>query len=254
MKKMEGQAADVLNVIFMIDTSGSMSGEKINSINTAMPEIVDELKDFENSPEGRRVEFRFAVISFDSNVRWDVTPPKNLNDFSWQNLKANGMTSLGRACELVEEKLHVNSDFFSDVRTYLEPLIILLSDGEPNDDEWETKIEKLKKNKHFINGTVISIALPDIDKSGEDVLIDFCRKGNEMLYISVSDPKKIVTVLKIASISASKSMSSGGSMANNNVAAINVMADLQNGLAGIDNVDFECVAPTDLQPKDADDF
>ena len=35
---------------------------------------------------------------------------------------------------------------------------------------------------------------------------------------------------------------------------MNVRADLQNGLAGIDNVDFECVAPTDLQPKDANDF
>ena len=56
-----------LNLIFLVDTSGSMDGEPIYQLNRAMAEVVDvaERAAFENE-----IDLFMRVIEFNSVARW----------------------------------------------------------------------------------------------------------------------------------------------------------------------------------------
>lgn len=246
----ETQSADVLNVIFMIDTSGSMEGDKINAVNAAMPEIKSELLNYEDT-SSHLAELRIAVITFDSNVKWQFAPPKPLIDFEWNDISVSGMTSFGKACKEVEQKLHSDSDFFKEMRSYKEPLVILLSDGEPNDDDWESNLKKLQKNIHFKNGTHIAIGLDGLTSEGEDVLKNFASEG---CYIRVNGLSSIKNVIKLATMVSSKSLSSSGSLTNVNAANKAAVDSVVSSVSEIPGVQAEAVSPSDITPKDASDY
>lgn len=243
----EVQAADILNVIFMIDTSGSMEGDKINAVNAAMPEIKQELMSFENK-ESHKVELHFAVLTFDTNVKWHIAPPRPLSDFVWNNLSARGQTRFGEACKQVEEKLHTSSDFYQDknMRQYKYPLLILLSDGEPYGDvePWEGNLEKLQKNKQYQNGTHISIALPGITSEGREVLKAFSAEG---ALIDVKDPSQLIPLIKIATLSATQSLSSSGTLSNVKNANKSAVNNVINSVSKIPGVKAEAVPLSTLQ-------
>ncbi len=250
MAEKETQIADVLNVVFMVDTSGSMVGDKINAVNAAMPQIKSELMDYEQT-NSHLAELRFAVITFDSNVLWRVAPPKPLADFIWNDLSANGMTCFGKACKEVEQKLHKDTDFFKEMRRYKEPLVILLSDGEPNDDGWEENLAKLTNNTHFKKGTHIAIALEGIEAEGEAVLRNFAAEG---CYIKVNGLSVIKNVIRLATMTASKSLSSSGSMTNVKVANTQAVNNVVNAVSAIPGVQAEAVDPSSITPLDASDY
>lgn len=119
-------------VYFLIDTSGSMDGAKIESVNDTMDNVISELKShtYEN-------KMFVNVLSFARKSKWMYEQHVEIRDFIWNTLSASGMTSLGDACKELANMInkHVNQD---------EVTIVLLSDGLPTDD-FEDGIKKLNK-------------------------------------------------------------------------------------------------------------
>ena len=124
----------------LLDISGSMEGAKIGALNDAMSNLLAELKQISSS-SNQLIDI--AVLSFGKETKWMHNHPINVEDFTWYQLSAGGMTPLGKAC--VELNLALMSDYQKhDDEIY----IILLSDGCPTDD-YDEGIDLLLANPFF---------------------------------------------------------------------------------------------------------
>lgn len=64
-----------------VDTSGSMSGAKIGTVNSAIEEVVPELKDISESNADAQV--KVATLSFSTGARWIDSAPVAAENFRW---------------------------------------------------------------------------------------------------------------------------------------------------------------------------
>ena len=60
-------------LFFVVDTSGSMSGAKIGTVNSAIEEVVPELKDISESNADAQI--KVATLSFSTGARWIDSAP-----------------------------------------------------------------------------------------------------------------------------------------------------------------------------------
>lgn len=129
--------AKPLPVVLLLDTSGSMSGggeqSKIAELEKAVQEMI---KDFAHE-EQLETEIQLAVITFGNNGVQLALPYTNASKVELQKLEASGNTPMGAA-------LHMAKDMIEDKETTpgraYRPLVILCSDGEPN-DSWEDPMD-----------------------------------------------------------------------------------------------------------------
>ena len=136
----------------LVDTSGSMVGAKIGSLNDAMSNIVVELKQISSSTNQG---ITLSVLSFGKETKWMHNQSVDVEDFTWNRLSAGGMTPLGKAC------IELERDLKSDTKESDENIfIILLSDGSPTDD-FEEGIETLSANQKFKSSTRFAVAIGD---------------------------------------------------------------------------------------------
>ena len=121
-------------LFFLIDTSASMTGSKIGSVNDAIENVLPMVGDI--SDENPDAEINVAALEFSTSTRWLYDTPKGAKEFIWQKVQASGMTSLGEACNELNKKLSRNGGFMptSTGSGYYAPAIILLSDGVPTDN------------------------------------------------------------------------------------------------------------------------
>ena len=144
-----------LVVFFLIDTSGTMEGEKIASLNDAMREILPDIKQI--SEENADALIKIAVLEFASGTEWITPTPQDVDAFRWQDLEAGGVADMGQACLELEKKLHRSTFLQNEAGNYV-PIIILISGGSPTDD-FKGGLEVLKQNKWFEVSTKIALAI-----------------------------------------------------------------------------------------------
>lgn len=121
-----------LPVYLLLDTSGSMSGEPIESVNNGVQMLVSALR---QDPQALESAF-LSVITFDSMAK-QIVPLTDLTTFQVPCLTASGVTVFGSALELVSkcartELVRSTPEQKGDWR----PLVFIMTDGEPTDD-WE---------------------------------------------------------------------------------------------------------------------
>ena len=125
----EGIVKRQMVLFFVVDTSGSMQGTKIGAVNTAIREVLPELKD----AGGSDVDLKVACLTFSSGCKWMYSTPIASDSFQWNNVDANGVTDLGSACRELSEKLSKHG-FLKAPSGSVAPAILLMSDGEPTND------------------------------------------------------------------------------------------------------------------------
>lgn len=135
---------------FLIDTSGSMDGAKIQSVNDTMENVVSELKLHSNS-----IDIFVNVLSFSRKSKWMFKQPTKVDEFIWNPLFASGMTSLGNACKQLTKNIEKNV-------AEEEVTIVLLSDGLPTDD-FDEGLDKLDTCLHNKKANRYAIALEGAD-------------------------------------------------------------------------------------------
>lgn len=172
---------------FLIDTSGSMDGAKIGSVNDTMENIISELKLYSDN-EGVYIN----VLSFARKAKWMYKQACRIKDFEWDILTASGMTSLGNACKLLAKNIEKNAG--ND-----EIKILLISDGLPTDD-FEDGIEKLNTVLTNYNSNRYAIAL-----EGADIITlnRFTNNFNNVFQLESLDNlmELILSTIKISKIS-----------------------------------------------------
>lgn len=190
-------------LFFLVDTSGSMEGDKIGSVNDAIRETVPDLQDLSNSNADAAI--KIATLQFATNVQWLYPQPIDSGDFRWNDLQVGGLTSLGAALNELNTKLS-KSQFLQEAAGSFAPVIILLSDGGPTDD-YKRGLEGIKKNNWFKHAIKIAIAIGnDADKN---VLTEFA--GNSEAVIEVHNRSALKSIIKFVSVTSSQvnSKSSG---------------------------------------------
>ena len=189
----------IMTLFYVVDTSGSMTGDKIGSVNSALEEAITvDLPDISTANDD--AEIRVAIMQFSSGCSW-ITPatgPIGIGDVIWNDLNANGLTDLGAACTELDKKLSRNAFLESQTGAYA-PVILLFSDGGPTDN-WEKGLEQLKKNNWFKHAIKIAIAIgDDADKT---VLSTFT--GTPESVISVNDKHTLKALIRKVSVRASE--------------------------------------------------
>ena len=131
-----------LPVYLVVDTSGSMAGEKIESVRQGIRAL---LMDLRSDPQAIETAY-LSVITFDSDAR-QSTPLSELMLFKEPIFEANGTTALGAALTVLRESIDrevVKSS--STQKGDWKPLIFLMTDGQPT-DSWEKAADTLKRSR-----------------------------------------------------------------------------------------------------------
>jgi len=190
-------------LFFVVDTSGSMSGAKIGSLNDAIRETVPDLRELsDNNPDAA---IKIAVLRFDSNVQWLYPQPVDSENFQWNDLNVNGETHLGAAINELNTKLS-KEQFLQEAAGSFAPVIILLSDGEPTDD-YKKGLANIKANNWFKYAIKIAIAIGN--DANKNVLAEFT--GNMETVIEVHNKSALKNIIRFVSVTSSQinSKSSG---------------------------------------------
>jgi len=188
-----------MTLFFVADTSGSMTGSKIGQLNSAIENVLPEIKDI--SETNADAEIKIAVLEFNTAANW-ITPngPIESENFVWNDLYPMGVTALGDACKKLNEKLSVKGDgFMKEATGSFAPVILLLSDGGPTDN-YREGLAQLQENNWFKQAIKVAIAIGnDADK---DVLAEFV--GNREAVVEVHNPEMLRKMIQFVSVRASQ--------------------------------------------------
>ncbi|MBQ9156125.1 MAG: VWA domain-containing protein [Eubacterium sp.] len=180
-------------IFFLVDTSKSMEGSKLESLNKVMTDILPELIGVGEAG----TDVKIAIMSFASGFEWITPEPVLIEEYQrWVNLSADGVTDLGAACEELAKKLSRNAFLHSPSLSYA-PVIFLITDGYPTDN-YRRGFEMLKKNRWFKYGLKVALAIgSNVDM---DVLHEFTDDEELVLQAFGADMlKKLVREIAVTS-------------------------------------------------------
>lgn len=219
-----------MTLFFLIDTSGSMMGNKIGAVNDAVVNVLPMLDDISKSnPDA---EIKVAALEFSNGINWLYDEPKSSSDFVWQDVQASGLTSLGAACTELNSKLSRNG-FMQSASGSFAPAIILLSDGGPTDD-FQAGLAKLKSNNWFKAAIKIAIAIGD--DADKDVLKDFT--GSIEAVFTVHNIDALKQVIRVVAVTSSQ-IGSKSSTADDTSKQEQVIKDVTDTVKDIDGAQSE---------------
>ena len=141
-----------LQVVLMLDCSGSMRGDRIASVSYALLTALPDLKDA--AADNPEVDVRVRVLAFGSSPQWLTTGAVPVEELVWPDLHAHGHSAMGAALKMVADTL-ANEDTGA---RQLPPILVLASDGYPTDDV-EDGIRTLLATPEGAAATRIAIAI-----------------------------------------------------------------------------------------------
>ena len=214
-----------MTLFFLIDTSGSMSGNKIGAVNDAIVNVLPMLVDISSSnPDA---EIKVAALELSNGTNWLYNEPKSVEDFKWIDVQAGGLTSLGEACLELNSKLS-RSGYMKSASGSYAPAIILLSDGGPTDN-FDGGLQTIQGNNWFKNAIRIAIAIGD--DADLDVLARFT--GNSEAVIKVQNIDALKQIIRIVAVTSSQ-IGSKSSSAGDTSKQDQVIKDVNQA---VDNID-----------------
>ena len=219
----EGMVRERLNIYYLLDTSGSMSGPRIQQLNTCMQELKPAL---EEAGIDNNVEIVVRAIEFGNGdtARWhegDKARGTPIENFIWSNLQANGgCTPTSVALEKVADALDPE---YLGART-LRPVIILVTDGGCTDGKSAyTAGCDAVKNKINGNATRIAVGVSNANKAELEEFASVGKIGedaNKPFVFETDNAETMTKIIRWASVvsikSSVKTGAGGGSNGGNN--------------------------------------
>jgi uncharacterized protein YegL len=226
----EGIVRRQMVLFFIIDTSGSMDGTKIGSVNTAIREVLPEL----NGAGGSDVDLKIACLKFSTGCDWMYPTPVSADSFQWNNVSADGVTDLGAACRELNKKMS-KTEFLKAPSASVAPVLFLMSDGDATDD-YAGGLSELKQNSWYKFAIKVAVAI------GDDANIEELAKftGNREAVVTVHTPEALKKWIRKVSVTStqigSKSKpSQDGEIELKQDAMIDEIKDLQQSEPDLDN-------------------
>jgi uncharacterized protein YegL len=199
------QKARPLPVIVLADVSGSMTVDgKINLLNQAVKEMLDTFREIEEI----RSEIFFSMITFGAGMATMHTPFAPAQEVQWTDMAASGNTPMGAAFTLLQGLLKDKETIPG--RSY-RPTLVLISDGQPNDD-WQGPLKNLLASERA--GKAFRFAM-GIGEDADLVMLRQFINNSEQRVFSASDARDIRKFFRYVTMSVtsrSKSMDPNGSI------------------------------------------
>ena len=177
-----------LHFLWIADCSGSMTGEKIASLNYAIRSVIPEMQ--QSAKNNPNANLLVRAIKFSTGAQWLTSDPVDIEKFTWNDLEAGGVTDLGKAFELLASQLQMPP--MPD--RALPPVLVLLSDGQPTDD-YKVGLVKLLSLPWGKKSVRVAISI------GDDAIINMLEEftGNKELVLNAKNSTDLVNMIKWAS-------------------------------------------------------
>lgn len=206
-----------MNLVFLLDTSGSMSYhgcQRINQLNTAMPIALSAARDVAAEKE---VDMFVRIISFNSSAAWVMGSAEKgvpIEDAcnTWRDLSAGGSTDTAAAIRLACTAMHTK---YMGTHNY-HPVVILVTDADSNNRT--TTQQAIEEMRNALSGgnpakkdKVWRFAI-GVEDYNEAELLDFAMLGtkedefgnelpNEPMVFKVDNVADLAKVLKNVTVS-----------------------------------------------------
>lgn len=190
-----------LHFIWIADCSGSMCGEKIRTLNFAIREAIPHMRTV--ADENPNADVLVRALKFSNGAQWHLANPTSVADFQWVDLKADGLTDMGKALMMVAEQLKTTSM----PERGLPPVLVLISDGQPTDD-FHAGLDALMELPWGKKAVRVAIAIGE--DADHDVLQQFIGHP-EIKPLYAHNPDQLVRYIKFASTTALKAASAPNS-------------------------------------------
>ena len=182
------KAAKTLPVLLLLDTSGSMYGEKIENLNHAVRNMIKAF----SSADTLETEILVSIITFGPVTEYLPFTPASA--ISWNDLDITGDTPIGatlkKAKEIIEDKNIVPS------RAY-RPTVVLVSDGNPT-DSWKRALQAFVGEGRSSKCDRMAMAIGD--DADEEMLGAFIAGTNNKLF-HADDASQIHDFFKFVTMS-----------------------------------------------------
>ncbi|MEM3658718.1 MAG: VWA domain-containing protein [Candidatus Hadarchaeum sp.] len=180
-------AARPLHLFFVADCSGSMQGDKIQSLNQAIREAVPHMREVAKAhPEA---EVIVGALRFATGAQWHI-PPTPVDRFEWVDLAAGGVTDMGQALKVIADELGKRMP-----KRALPPVIVLVSDGQPTDD-FDGGLNELMNIPWGKKAVRIAIA---IGKDADESVLSRFVGNPEIAILHADNPEALVHYIRWAS-------------------------------------------------------
>lgn len=148
----------ILPFYMVCDESGSMAGGGVDSINTALPDLHQEISTNPSVAD----KTRFALIGFSTQASV-LQPLADLSELTQlPSLSAGGVTSFGSAFRLLKSTIEKDvADLKAEGHDVYRPVVFFLSDGIPTDEGWQTDLKELNSFRYAPK--IIAFGVSDAD-------------------------------------------------------------------------------------------
>jgi uncharacterized protein YegL len=131
-----------LPVYLLLDTSGSMMGEPIESVKNGVQTMVSALR---QDPYALETAY-LSIITFNSSAN-QLVPLTELTSFQTPQLDASGTTSFGAALSLIASVAQTEvKKTTAEAKGDWKPIVFIMTDGMPTDD-WQKGLADFQKQK-----------------------------------------------------------------------------------------------------------
>ena len=175
-----------LPVYLVLDVSGSMSGEPIESVKNAVDGLVSALR---QDPQSLETVF-LSVITFSDDAE-QLIPLTELPAFQTPSLVQGGGTFFGKALSLLAQR--IQAEVVKSTREQKgdwRPMVVFMTDGQASDSDNEVQagLQEFKSTK---TGLVIACG------AGGSADVDFLKKFTEtVVTLDTTDPRSIAAFFK----------------------------------------------------------
>lgn len=128
--------------VLLLDTSGSMEGAALNSLNEGLRAFQQDLK--EDGLASRRVEI--AIVTFGQGGFRKMQDFTSAGQFVAPILQAGGSTPMGEAIMLALDMVEARKKSYKDAGiSYYQPWVFMITDGAPNDSSpWREAAKRVQ--------------------------------------------------------------------------------------------------------------
>lgn len=143
-----------LPIYLLLDTSGSMRGEPIESLKVGLQSMIASLRQDPQALDSVHI----SVITFDRDVK-TLVPLTSLEEFQmpWLETPDSGPTHLGEAleelCKRVDREIVKTTN---DVKGDWKPMLFVMTDGSPSDKQKYNAVIPEVKRRNF--ATIVACA------------------------------------------------------------------------------------------------
>jgi uncharacterized protein YegL len=200
-------------LVLVLDASGSMSGDPIDSLNNALISLKDEITN--DSVLSNRLEL--AIVTFDDEAEvvrdFDLVLPEQ----EMPTIEVGGVTNMfsgiNKAIDIIENR---KEWYKNSGQPYYRPIIVLFSDGSPTNadsqiEDLDQKIQKMSDDKKFMFmpfGVGDGADMETLGKLAAQTADQ--RLKEKAIAFKLKDEQKFAQVFAFVSASASAAMSGGG--------------------------------------------